>query len=736
MRPVSLSWLLSAAISSAPGEMGSVRSVQHSDRAERVRAALQRLEASQWVLRDQAERELASSLEPEDLGAVAERAAAGAVELRSRLENALASDGRHLELCVLLAADGQAQARELGERSFARQVTSWCGHSELAPRTASALLAELDRIAPQVYSARLGARPFAEECERLMRLAGTELRLELQSAPLGLALDPAWELERGWGGAAASGPSRTGTFAQLLAESARQERARLVAYGVESYAPWIAAVPEGTERGPGPSDGRALLLDWCRRLADSAEPEPQRSAAARALAGTGWPVALAWLERRWLARDDGAALDGLLLAAGRGRVVPSLTGREGFQRALRRSERSLAEGDLARARRAAAGLGRVPSAVGRFGSPDEWLLADWESSDVRGREWRLAIVVGLGRAPAAWRARLGESVCRGRQFDGVDDVFELLRVLAATQPALPAPAAPLRADPALLEAARARAGLDSCLAWVARAELAPVPELGDPAQVPAHWDDEPRWALIEWWSRSPEGSSVAAKLLRNWLATAAPKAEVRLGLHLRGRPSQTWRSLSSALTSPALEPGERARWDHALAIAGWSDEFGCERVWQALQETLRASAGAPLASSDLPLLAACGGVPGGESARAALLADLSARLALPIESWGSDAEGPLAAWLEALDQTLADLRSRRQDELAERLLSRSLAAVSAHAQAARQAGSSAVAGRARALASSLRKRADGGRGRGRQVGDLELLDPLGIWPRAVERVPR
>jgi hypothetical protein len=701
-----------------------------------VSAALRQLEASQWVLRDQAERELASSLEPEDLGTVAERAAAGAVELRSRLENALASDGRHLELCVLLAADGQAQARELGERSFARQVTSWCGHSELPPRSASALLVELDRIAPEVCSARLDARPFAEECERLMRLAGSELRLELQSAPVGLALDPDWELERGLGGAAAPGPSRTGTFAQLLAENARGERARLVAYGVESRAPWIAVVPEGTDRGRGPSDGRALLLDWCRLLADSAQPEDRRSAAARALAGTGWPDALTWLERRWLARDDGAALDGLLLAAGRGRVVPSLAGREGFQRALRRSERCLAESDLARARRAAAGLGRVPSAVGRSGSPDEWLLADWGSTDVRGREWRLAIVAGLGRAPAAWRARLAESVCRGQDFDGVDDLFELLRVLAGTQPAQPVPASPLRADAALLEAARAREGLDLFLNWVARANLAPAPALGDSAQVPAHWDDEPRWALIEWWSRSPGGSSVAANLLRAWLATAAPQAEVRLGLYLRGRPPQAWRSSSSALTSLALEPGERARWDHALAIAGWSDESGCERVWQALQNSLRASAGAPLAASDLHGLAACGGVPGGEPARAALLADLATRLALPIESWGSDAQGPLASWVEALDQTLADLRGRRQDELAERLLSRSLAAVSAHAQAARQAGSSAVAGRARALAASFRQRADGGRGRGREVGDLELLDPHGIWPRAVERAPR
>ena len=69
---------------------------------------------------------------------------------------------------------------------------------------------------------------------------------------------------------------------------------------------------------------RELLTAWCIQLRRPGVPEERRAAHARALASTGWSGVLEWLEARWTADGDEAALAGVLLAAGRGQVVPSL----------------------------------------------------------------------------------------------------------------------------------------------------------------------------------------------------------------------------------------------------------------------------------------------------------------------------------------------------------------------------------------------------------------------------
>src|SRR5258707_13937247 len=107
----------------------------------------------------------------------------------------------------------------------------------------------------------------------------------------------------------------------------------------------------------------------------------ERAVNARALAATGWPAALAFLERRWIEGDE-PALEGLLLAAGRGRVAPALQEPQ-RQRALyaRLAAAELDGSTLARALAAAGPLSRTGEPLGplalegfdRAGPRERWL---------------------------------------------------------------------------------------------------------------------------------------------------------------------------------------------------------------------------------------------------------------------------------------------------------------------------------------------------------------------------
>jgi hypothetical protein len=87
------------------------------------------------------------------------------------------------------------------------------------------------------------------------------------------------------------------------------------------------------------------VADWSRDLLDPREAR-RRAGAARALATCGWSAPLEWLERRWLA-GDGAALEGVLLAASRGRVVPSLASQARVRELLVEAGLNVRQSDVA-----------------------------------------------------------------------------------------------------------------------------------------------------------------------------------------------------------------------------------------------------------------------------------------------------------------------------------------------------------------------------------------------------
>ena len=92
--------------------------------------------------------------------------------------------------------------------------------------------------------------------------------------------------------------------------------------------PWIHVMPAGTiETEPVGRDLRTpageIVIAWCLDVFREGD-RVRQGAAARALAGLHWPAALGMLEQRWLVLGDVAALEGLLAAAARARVVPSL----------------------------------------------------------------------------------------------------------------------------------------------------------------------------------------------------------------------------------------------------------------------------------------------------------------------------------------------------------------------------------------------------------------------------
>ncbi|MEL6714746.1 MAG: hypothetical protein AAFP86_13270, partial [Planctomycetota bacterium] len=222
---------------------------------------------------------------------------------------------------------------------------------------------------------------------------------------------------------------------------------------------WIHVVPAGTVEIA--RTGRGLrtpagehVVDWCL---DAARPGDlaRQGAAARALGTLGWGAAVGWLERRWLETGEVAALEGILAAAARGRVVPSLqradvlrsalgvidaAGREtldaiaarGAALAPENIERTTARADElsraldGRARRFAAGLGRLAAFVvtpeGTRG-PDalvELLLEGFDDAPPTGRWVRLVALEGIApdsavAADAAKRALAGALGARSRR---------------------------------------------------------------------------------------------------------------------------------------------------------------------------------------------------------------------------------------------------------------------------------------------------------------------------------
>lgn len=446
----------------------------------------------------------------DDLGAIVARLADADPEARRLAQRDLAGaltgvDGALALGEALLDAPAEAQrrvARVLGrEPRLLGLAAELAGATTGAPARVGreALLAQLERWSPSAFDepevAAFDPPRQDPDMQRLPRtwVEGVSLRLALDPVAGGLvgAFD---RLDR-WGGGPApivldprvvtravrrpippiESTRLQGSWSQVLNDLCRVHG---VAYQLQGYRypgerrpgedtsgdedtppprAFIHVVPAGTTQlAPVGVDLRALASDeivrWCRDLARDGDIVRQR-AAARALAALDWPAAVQWLEVRWLERGDVAALEGLLAAAARGRVAPSLQRPDVVRRAIAivdadgqevqdlyavrdaaiaEANRRPAEQELrvrtravdARAQRFAVGLARIAPVVVNADAGGRSLAATvlegFDAAPPTGRWLRLAVLEGLGlESPAAARAArrvvTGELEARSRR---------------------------------------------------------------------------------------------------------------------------------------------------------------------------------------------------------------------------------------------------------------------------------------------------------------------------------
>jgi hypothetical protein len=383
---------------------------------------LRRLASTRAGERESAQRWLAVHLAPEDQRVVADTARDGDAETRRRLVRALSGDDRHLELIVRLCDDTGEPARLLGRQALTELVLAWLPGLGDKPLSAEDLIAERAERAAEIFALDARVETLEERFERLAR--HTDLGVPLVITPELLAEDvPSLR------------PALTGTALELLSATVQSEGLSLagVGRGSEIEGPAVLVVDQ---RGRARMEsGFQRLEEWCL---DVRRGGPKSRAASLALASSGWPAALAWLESRALhsppstGRD--AALEGLLAAARQGHVAPGLTRSEVRRSLLQLGDAWLAAGE-AGAKRRGEGLARALAELGpRTPAGDDCgalLLEKWPQDAPDEVHWlRLVALEGQRSADSKLAARAAGIAVDERRSPSLR--IQALRALAAS----------------------------------------------------------------------------------------------------------------------------------------------------------------------------------------------------------------------------------------------------------------------------------------------------------------
>ncbi len=628
--------------------------------AEDVRGALERLSAASALERRAAERWLASNLDPGDLELVAEVGANVGLEARTRLANAIGADDRHFGLAAVLAADYDPVLRRIGDGALQRIIARWHGEAELAPHPVEAVEKGLANwFKGRLFAMNVGARSLDEEVAAVVRRMGAPEGLPIAGATLSVAVDPLLferHLEgRPNGPATVRGATPRHLVATadvlLMATASWRERITIEGFGFDGPHAWLHVVDRDLART---RTGNELLLAWCRGLLEYPD-RPEGEGAARALAGTGWPAALAWMGERWFEQGDRNALAGLLLAAERGRIVPGLATTSSVQQLLRAADRALRE--LPSSHEFPEEVLRAIGAMGPVGSDGSDLTAvvahDWEQGGEAAARLRLGILTVMGSAPTAVRGRLREILCGGQGAVSDRVRLEALRTFAATVPRA-GDATWTVHDPGALLRTGAELGVERDVQlWLLRSRARPPEAWRDAAELPASLDRGRRVLLMDWWLTADRSGAVAGAHLLGLALGPRGQAEEGVGDRLAARVRQGDRAGVEAAFARARElggEGAAGRLERLELLAG---SLPRDRHLS-LFETL--VAGGEVHPDDLALIAVLAvDSEVGEPARMALAAAVAADREDPS---GLGLEAP---WVRAYARALTALRRRARD---------------------------------------------------------------------------
>lgn len=551
--------------------------------------------------RARGERWLALHLAPTDFARLAEALREGDLESRRRVALALAADERHLDLAVLCAADFDPAVRAVGEWAAADLVAAWMGARDVEPVSGTELSAELAGRWVTRWSVDPRGQSLDRLLDRLERVVAAAEEPFARPAPAAgesdedealrgasplprLVLSPLLYERDVLGPRGAGDPAERrveGSFWDLVQQAARWNGGRVEAYGARTRdgalasGAWLHVAPRGSQ---GRATAEELVLRWLREVVEHVD-RPRGAGAARALAALDWPAALGWLERRWRDAGDLNARSGLLLAAGRGRVAPSLASGPSVRALLAAADRALtpAAPDAALAPQDLALADDVQRALGAMGSlgVDGASLADLVAERWRegspARTWlRLAVLARWGGGSDELRAELADAV-DGRQLDG-RVALQALRVLA--EGGGPAPLAPSRPQE-WLDAADLPGAREALLDDLERLGVCPPQVWSRRSVLP---DGVRPDRVVEWWLRCGRPRA-AAELLAALVREGAPTTAVveRLTwIAARGDAARV-REVTEALPA-GLEAGGCAAGEYLAALAGALDAEAAEAL--------------------------------------------------------------------------------------------------------------------------------------------------------------